>query len=146
MSKGPLLIDPLDLNVQITHSIQYNLSPVEKKHFKGMTAEEAVDMTYAQSVRSNVCMAYVVGTQSSIIVEELRIAQQDLEAALKTNKELLRHLEEVYKATKDERKKAAIALTEAQNSNRLLQSSNVDLKLHLQRTSEKTWSRKGITS
>ncbi|KOM49241.1 hypothetical protein LR48_Vigan08g006800 [Vigna angularis] len=112
--EGPLLIGTLDPNVQVANCTQFNLSPKEKTFFKGMTAKVATDMDYELRIRSNICMAYTIGTPKGIVsTEELQVVQQDLEAALKANEELDQYLEETQKTNEENRKKAMTALTEA---------------------------------
>lgn len=89
-----MITGPLDPNMRIANHLQYNLDPEEKKPFKGIIVEEALDMAYEMNILSNLCMAYAAGPAKSFTAEELETTRQDLENSQKANEDLARHLEE----------------------------------------------------
>lgn len=112
---APLLTGPLDLNVHVSDRLQFNMTPEEKKPFKGMTPSESLNMAYELITQASVFMNYFAGTTKPLLVAELETTCKNLEAAQKENTTLSTHLEELQKSAEDERAKAANNLAKAQN-------------------------------
>ncbi|KOM58075.1 hypothetical protein LR48_Vigan11g110900 [Vigna angularis] len=100
--EGPLLAGSFDSTVDLADRLEYRLNPEEKKLFHGMTIGEVVDLAYELNVRSNLCLAYAVGSAKSIIAEEFEAALLELEKAKKSNENLTRRVEEIQKMAEDE--------------------------------------------
>lgn len=98
-----------------------------------MTPSESLNMAYELISRASVCLNFTVGTTKPLLVGELETAQKDLEALREENTKLSLRIEEMTKASKDDRNKAAENLKKAHNEVTFLKRSVDTLKLDLQK-------------
>lgn len=95
-------------------------------------------MVYKLAAKSNLFMAYAGNLKKVVAFAELQALQEKLDEVVKSNKELTLRLAEVERMVEDDKSKAKTLLAEACTSVRQLQRSNDDLKLDIQRSTEKS--------